>query len=90
MSKLLNNNDVQEYYTDYIKKYNNDIDEAVIYASDRGHLELVKLLLANDANIHAKNDEALSYASRSDHLDVDKWLVANNATIHANTGDALS
>ena len=50
---------------------------------ENGHLEVVKYLVENKANIHAKNDYALRLASGNGHLEVVKYLVENGANIHA-------
>ena len=56
---------------------------ALRWASKNGHLEVVKYLVENKANIHAQNDEALRLASENGHLEVVKYLVENKANIHA-------
>ena len=43
-------------------------------ASKYGHLEVVKYLVSNGANIHAQNDWALILASENGHLEVVKYL----------------
>jgi ankyrin repeat protein len=52
----------------------NDIDEALIWASNNGHLEAVKLLLEHGANVHSDDDYALRWASFKGHLEVVKLL----------------
>ena len=51
-----------------------DDEYALRWASENGHLEVVKLLLENGANVHAYNDYALRLASEYGHLDVVKYL----------------
>ena len=56
-------------------------DQALLLASDSGHLEVVRLLLENGADIHANNDEALQWASENGHLEVVRLLICYNANI---------
>ena len=58
-----------------------DDDEALIRASEHGHLDVVKYLVQNGANIHAVDDYDLKYASRNGHLDVVKYLVSEGAEV---------
>jgi hypothetical protein len=64
-------------------------DLALCWASERGHLDIVKCLLSHGADIHSNNDHALRYASNNNHLDVVKYLIANNANIHASKDAAF-
>jgi ankyrin repeat protein len=55
-------------------------------ASENGHLETVKLLIANKADVNAKNNDgwtALMSASRNGHLEIVKLLIANKADVNA-------
>ena len=54
-----------------------------------GHLENVKFLLKNGANIHAYSDYALRFASECGHIEVMKLLIEAGADIHACSDDAL-
>ncbi len=54
-------------------------DEALIWAAGNGYLEIVKYLIENDADIHAKDDEALKSASASGHLEIVKYLKEKGA-----------
>ena len=51
-----------------------DKDEGLIWASIHGHVDIVKLLLANGANVHADGDCALRLASRNGYVAVVKIL----------------
>ena len=58
-------------------------------ASQSGHLDVVKFLLANKADVNAKAQEgetALYSAAANGHQDVAKLLLANNA--NASAGDS--
>ncbi|CCZ55992.1 ankyrin containing protein [Clostridium sp. CAG:1219] len=44
-------------------------------ASENGHIEVVKVLLAYGANVRSRNDEALIIAAQGDHRDVVKLLL---------------
>ena len=50
-------------------------DLALKKASENGHIEVVKVLLAYGANVRARNDEALIIAAQGDHRDVVKLLL---------------
>ena len=50
-------------------------DLALKKASEKSHVELVKLLLAYGANARAMNDEALIIAAQEEHRDVVKLLL---------------
>ncbi len=64
-------------------------DDALRWASLRGHLEVVKYLIEKGANIHADNDGALGWASLKGHLDVGRYLVEHGANVHARDDWAL-
>jgi len=66
-----------------------DNDCALRWASENGHLNLVKVLLENGADVHAKDDCALMRASNNGHLDVVKVLLKNGADVHADNDCAL-
>ncbi len=64
-------------------------DLALKWASERGHLEIVKYLAEHGANVHAENDDALRWASANGHLDVVRYLMEKGADVHADNDDAL-
>ena len=43
-----------------------------------GHLEVVKYLVENGANIHGRDDLAIRWASENGHLEVVKYLESVN------------
>ena len=49
-------------------------DDALRWASRRGHKNVVELLLKNGADVHAEDDYALRWASRRGHKDVVELL----------------
>jgi ankyrin repeat protein len=53
------------------------------WASQNGHIEVVKLLLEKGANIHADDDFSLRIASQQGHLEVVKLLIENGANVNA-------
>jgi ankyrin repeat protein len=61
-----------------------DANNALCWASEDGHLDIVKYLVEHGANIHASNDGLLCLASYHRHLDIVKYLVDQGANIHAN------
>ena len=58
-------------------------DAAIIWASGKGYLKIVKFLIENGANIHAQNNFAVIVASARGHLEVVKMLIECRADIHA-------
>ena len=64
-------------------------NDALCSASYDGHLEIVKLLLKNKADVHAKDDGALRFAAKSGHLEIVKLLLENGADVHADDNAAL-
>jgi ankyrin repeat protein len=64
-------------------------DTALMMASEKGHLEIVKWLIANNADVNAKDNKdnvgetALILASEKGHLEIVKLLIANNADVNA-------
>jgi len=58
-------------------------DNILINTATRGHVEVVKILLKHDVNLHANNDCALRWAAESNHIDVVKVLLHAGADIHA-------
>ncbi|AQN68735.1 ankyrin repeat protein [Saudi moumouvirus] len=45
----------------------------------RGHLDVVKYLIKNGADVHANNDRALELASECDYKKIVKYLIKNGA-----------
>ena len=66
-----------------------DTNQLFLTASKKGHLEIVKLLIQNGADIHAENDYALRWASQEGHIEVVTFLIQNGADIHAENEYAL-
>jgi ankyrin repeat protein len=58
-------------------------------AAINGHLDVVRSLVENGADIHADNDFALRYTAVNGHIDIVRFLVENGADIHANNDLAL-
>jgi len=93
--ELVNNKELYIVYNfkikqkcEYLEKISNNwyVFGWVAY---NGHLEIVKFLVENGANIHAVDDCALRWAAESGHLEVVKYLVENGANIHAKDNWAL-
>ena len=64
-------------------------DLALRLASYNGHVEVVKLLLAAGADVHADNDHVLRWASDNGRVEVVKLLLAVGADVHAEDDFAL-
>jgi ankyrin repeat protein len=70
-----------------IKAWDND---AVIRASENGHLETVKYLVSLGADIKAEDNWAVIVASANRHLEVVKYLVSLGADIKARNNYAVA
>ncbi len=68
-------------FTPTYRKYSKE--QALIWASEKGHLSVVQYLVEDNANIHWYDDEALRNATWKGHLPVVKYLVEYKADIHA-------
>ena len=62
---------------------------ALRYSALYGHLDIVKYLIDNGANLHDENDCALRFSAEHGHLSIVKYLIENGADIHANDDYAL-
>lgn len=74
------------------KKQNINQDElnsALVNQCELGRTEIVKLLLANGADIHAENDWALRNAVGKGHIEIVKLLIEHGADVHAEEDNAL-
>ena len=60
------------------------LEQELIGAAMDGHLDVVKSLVEQGANLHAENEEALTSASANGHFDVVKYLVEHGADFHVN------
>ena len=61
-------------------------DDAVYAAAQNGHIEIVKLLIQNGADVNALgicNRTALHDAAENGHVDIAKVLIQNGADVHA-------
>jgi ankyrin repeat protein len=63
------------------------LDKSLMLACWYGHLEVVKLLVANGANIHANQNESLKMACYYGRLEIIKLLLERGASIDGNEGD---
>jgi ankyrin repeat protein len=66
-----------------------ELDKQLIQASENGHVDVVRDLLAAGANVHVRDDDALFWASYNGHVDVVRELLAAGANVHVHDDDAL-
>jgi ankyrin repeat protein len=64
-----------------------DYENALRWAATYGHLEVVKYLVQNGANVN--NNSALRWAAYNGHLEIVKFLLENGANVHAWNDSAL-
>jgi hypothetical protein len=64
-------------------------DYALQWASQNGHLEVVKLLIEKGANVHENNERALKWSAMNGHFEVVKLLIENGANIRINNDIVL-
>ena len=62
---------------------------SVRWASAYGHLEIVKYLVSQGANVCYNNNIAVRYAAVNGHLEVVKYLVSQGANVRANNDYAI-
>jgi hypothetical protein len=63
--------------------------KTIDYASQNGHLSVVKLLLESGANVHADDNDAIILASQNGHLDVVKLLLEYGSDVHEQNNYAI-
>lgn len=82
-----------KYVTKYFLKHQNiSLDKNLLLniAVINGHLDIVKYLIENGANVNNPGViPTLSYASNHGHLNIVKYLIENGANIHVNNEQAL-
>ena len=77
----------REGVVDYVKKNikffpNTYMGSCVWRASMGGHLDVVKILVENNADVNYLNDISLKYAVRYNHYDVVEYLLENGADVN--------
>jgi ankyrin repeat protein len=85
-----NYKDFIDYYNEFKLKMNTSKNVTLCWVSENGHLQIVKYLVENGADIHAINDRPLRSASKHGYLEIVKYLVENGANIHAKDDEALT
>ena len=78
----------------YLKSY--DIKDLFVYidfvlgkACENGHIESVKYLVSNNANIHVDDDVPLKRACQNGHHEIVRYLLDHGADVHAKDDRAL-
>jgi hypothetical protein len=61
----------------------------VVMASSFGHLDILKYLVANGADLHVADDWALIEAAEHDQPEIVEYLIANGADVHAHNNEAF-
>ena len=63
--------------------------KVLIFAAEKGYLELVRAMVERGANIHVQDNYALRITAEEGHLAIVKYLVEQGANIHAQDDYAL-
>ena len=66
------------------------LTDLMLYASEKGYIELFMYTLKNKVDIHYKNDIALRLASDFGRTEIVKLLIANGANVQAEDNEALA
>lgn len=61
-------------------------EDALSYSAERGHTEIVRLLVKNGANIHIHNDKPLRLSLEKGHLEIVKLLLDNGSDLYSKGG----
>ena len=64
-------------------------DKTLRCAAEYGHTEVVKLLLAAGADVHAQDNYALRWAASEGHTEIVRLLLEAGADVHAQNNSAL-
>jgi ankyrin repeat protein len=59
------------------------------WSAHNGHIEIIRFLLDNGANIHADKDQALRWSVYEKHLNVIELLLERGADVHINNDELL-
>ena len=59
------------------------------YIGEWKNVEIMKYLIENGADVHARDDYAIRYSAKNGHIEVVKYLIDNGADIHACNDFAL-
>ena len=59
------------------------LTDLMLYASEKGYIELFMYTLKNKVDIHYQNDGALMIASGKGRTEIVKLLIANGANVNA-------
>jgi hypothetical protein len=70
-------------------KHGFPMDKLLIAFAENGHLDAVKILLTNGANIHYQNDSALIKSVSNGKFYVVEFLLKKGANIHVNNDEVL-
>jgi hypothetical protein len=57
-------------------------NKAMLYSAQYGHLDVMKYLISQGANIHAKKDEILNRSIISGNVEIIRYLANNGINIH--------
>jgi hypothetical protein len=66
------------------KKWNEeDLNRALRWAAEKGHLDMIKYLVSQGADVTACNNMAIRWAARKGQLEVVQYLVSQGADVTA-------
>ena len=77
----------------YVNAKNEEGVTALSYASNRGHLDIVKILLANNADVNVRSNigsTPLMNAAHKGHLQIVSLLIANGADVNCQSNEGTT
>lgn len=90
LMNFVQNGDLESVKLEIFKENNMNIKhDALLWAAQNGHLNIVMFLEDHGCDIHIDKDSACKWSAEGGHLDVVRYLVDKGANIHTDNNYAL-